>query len=79
MRIFNSNKVSRVIILVLLFATFVFPYKKVKVFVLNPPEVLLKNIKQVAVLNFDGEYGNVFADRFITQLLKDDRGCAKQS
>jgi curli biogenesis system outer membrane secretion channel CsgG len=53
-----------------------FVYKKVKVFVLVPPEQILSGVKTIAVTNFAGDdwHGSAVADRLITNLLDSERG-----
>ncbi len=60
----------------MIFVSAAFPYKKIKVFVLVPPEQILSGIQQIAVLDFegDGDYGKNFSDYFISTLLEKDRG-----
>ena len=56
------------------------PYKKVRVFVLVPPQQILPGVRQIAVLDFTGDddrpspAGARFADQVISQLLVPDRG-----
>ncbi|GAB4371514.1 MAG: hypothetical protein Kow0042_14290 [Calditrichia bacterium] len=51
-------------------------YKKVKCFVLMPPEQVLPGVQRIAVLDFEGEgkYGEVFSGYLITKLIESDRG-----
>ncbi len=52
------------------------PYKKVKCFVLVPPEQILPGVKQIAILDFQGDdnFGKSFADYLISDLLLEKRG-----
>jgi hypothetical protein len=55
-------------------------YKKIKVFVLVPPERILSGVNQIAVLDFSASgrggwgVGRRFSDYLISQLLEPDRG-----
>ena len=53
MRNFQKNKFMIALILLLLLPTMAFPYKKVKCFVLKPPQKLLPGVKRIAVLDFE--------------------------
>lgn len=66
--------VSLVLLLVLIFP--VYSYKKIKVFVIDPPEQILPGVKQIAVLDFEGEgnYGRNFSDYLIGAFLEENRG-----
>ena len=64
------------IVWLMLLVSLGFPYKKIKVFIIEPPEQILPGIKQVAVLDFDGEgnYGKNFSDYLVSTLLMEERG-----
>ncbi len=49
-------------------------YVKIKCFTLQPPGQILPNVKQIAVLNFDGSGGTTATDVLVTMLLNDKRG-----
>lgn len=53
-----------------------YSYKKIKVFVIDPPEQILPGTKQIAVLDFegDGNYGKSFSDYLVSTLLVEQRG-----
>ena len=74
MMITDTKSGTIVLLLVLLFSSAVLPYKKIKVFVLQPPELVLEGVKQLAVMDFEGEFGSAFTDALVNQMLKSDRG-----
>ncbi|GAB4340153.1 MAG: hypothetical protein Kow0037_25820 [Calditrichia bacterium] len=51
-------------------------YKKVKVFILQPPEQTLTGVKRIAVLNFEGNqgWGEKVSSAFLTKLMDPERG-----
>ncbi len=63
-------------LLLIMFASPGFSYKKVKVFVLNPPGQLFPGVQRIAVLDFEsrGEFGKQFSDFLVTHLIDNDRG-----
>jgi hypothetical protein len=71
-----------IIVLLMLFAvcSSVSAYKKIKVFMPQPPEVSLSGVKQIAVLDFkpgagtSKEAGKYIADKIIEHLLTENRG-----
>lgn len=71
-----SRRFLLIVLLILLNVSLVFPYKKIKVFVIETPDQVLPGVKQIAVLDFEGEnnLGRNFADYMISQLLASDRG-----
>lgn len=71
-----SRRFLLIALLILFSVSLVFPYKKIKVFVIETPDQVLPGVKQIAVLDFEGEndLGRNFADYLISQLLASDRG-----
>ncbi len=53
-----------------------YSYKKIKVYVLEPPAYLLVGVEQIAVIDFEGKaaYGRLFSDYLVSQLLENNRG-----
>ena len=76
-----SRRFLMVVLLCLLGFSSAFPYKKIKVFVIETPDQVLPGVKQIAVLDFEGEndLGRNFADYMISQLLVSDRGITEIS
>lgn len=70
----------RVIVLILLALATLFAtedglaYKKIKCFMIQPPEQLLAGVKRVAVLDFDGPKGRDVTDYIVGALIEKDRG-----
>jgi hypothetical protein len=75
------NKLIPLILLLAGLASPLYPYKKIKCFVLQPPERLLQGVKKVAILDFEGpqHYGRYLADNFIQELMRDNRGISNIS
>lgn len=53
MKIFLSKRFLMFFVLACLIPTIAFPYKKVKCFVLKPPEKVLPGVKRIAILDFE--------------------------
>jgi tetratricopeptide (TPR) repeat protein len=85
----NRDKlfIRLLILAVFIIPSLVFPYKKIKCFVLEPPGQLLPNVKRIAVLDFESTGGsetdNILnwdrrtALRILTDVMKDEIGGKK--
>ena len=77
----KHHKLLSALFFIILISTPLYPYKKIKCFILQPPERLLQGVKKVAILDFEGprNYGRYLADNFIQELMRDNRGIGKIS
>lgn len=71
-----TQQKSLIFFLFLILSSSIFPYKKIKVFVIEAPETILDGVQRVAVLDFDSydELGRNFSDYLISELLNSERG-----
>ena len=76
MHAFHTWRLRLTVLFLLLMVSTGFSYKKIKVFVIEPPSLAMPGVKQIAIMDFDGPepYGNGFAESLISQLLQEQRG-----
>ena len=70
----KKNSIIAALLILLVSTNASLAYRKIKCFILQPPEQILEGVKRIAILNFEGRYADIAADALVADLLNDKRG-----